>query len=83
MIYHGLVHKSRKSEKMIYLMDHLDSRFELDFMIIRDNSQYCRKLSDLTVNHSRISLRDTVSMPQIPFIINNYDIGLYLLPPES
>ena len=83
IIYHGLVHKSRKSENMIYLMDHLDSRFELDFMIIRDNSIYCKKICDLAVNHPRISLRDTVSMPQIPFIINNYDIGLYLLPPES
>jgi len=83
MMYHGLVHKSRKSENMIYLMDYLDSRFELDFMIIRDNSRYCRKVCDLAVNHPRISLRDTVSMPQIPYIINKYDIGLFLLPPES
>ena len=83
MIYHGLVHKLRKSEKMIYLMDHLDSRFELDFMIIRDNSRYCKKICDLAFNHPRISLRDPVSMPQLPDVINNYDIGLYLLPPRS
>jgi hypothetical protein len=68
---------------MINLMDHLDSRFELDFMIIRDNSRYCRKISDLAVNHPRVSLRDTVSMPQICNVLNEYDIGLFLLPPES
>ncbi|MCK4820253.1 capsular biosynthesis protein, partial [bacterium] len=83
IMYHGLVHKSRKSENMIYLMDHLDSRFELDFMIIRDNSRYCRKICDLAVNHPRISLRGTVSMPQISNALNEYDIGLFLLPPES
>ena len=48
IIYHGLVHKSRKSENMIQLMDHLDRRFELDFMIIRDNSKYCRRIESVS-----------------------------------
>jgi len=83
MIYHGAAHPSRKTENMILLMNHLDHRFELDLMIIRNNSKYCRKICDLAVNHPRISLRDTVSMPQLSSVINNYDIGLYLLPPGS
>jgi hypothetical protein len=83
IIYHGLVHKSRMSENMINLMDHLDDRFELDLMIIRDNSRYNKRIYDLAVNHPRIFLKDTVPMPQISHTLNEYDIGLFLLPQES
>ena len=83
MIYHGAVHPSRKTEDMISLMDHLDDRFHLDLMLVKDSSRYFRKLCELVKTHPRVSLRDPVPMPDIPERINEYDIGLFLLSPET
>ena len=83
MIYHGAVHPSRKTKDMISLMDHLDDRFHLDLMLVKNNSRYFRKLCELVKTHPRVSLRDPVPMPDIPERINEYDIGLFLLSPET
>jgi hypothetical protein len=83
IIYHGAVHQSRRTEDMISLIDHLDDRFHLDLMIVKDSSRYFRKLSDLAEQHPRVTLRDPVPMPDIPERINGYDIGLFLLSPET
>jgi glycosyltransferase involved in cell wall biosynthesis len=83
IIYHGAVHPSRRTEDMISLMDHLDNRFHLDLMLVKDSSRYFRKLSELAEQHPRVTIRDPVPMPDIPERINGYDIGLFLLSPET
>ncbi len=83
MIYHGAAHPSRKTENMILLMDHLDYRFHLDLMLIKNSPRYFRKLYDLGKIHPRISFLDPVPMLDIPERTNDYDIGLFLLSPVS
>ena len=83
MIYHGAAHPSRKTEDMILLMDHLDYRFHLDLMLIKNSPRYFRKLYDLGKMNPRISFLDPVPMLDIPKRTNNYDIGLFLLSPTS
>ena len=83
MIYHGAAHPSRKTENMIFLMDHLDQRFHLDFMLINNSPRYFRKLYYLGKMHPRISFIDPVPMLDIPKRTNDYDIGLFLLSPIS
>ena len=83
MIQHGAINKSRKMEKMILLMDLLDERFTLDFMVIPNDLDYLQKLKQLAKSRTRVSFRNPVPMPEIAKTINEYDIGLYLLAPDG
>jgi len=83
MIHHGIAHPSRRTEDMIYLMNILDDRFHLDFMLINDGSRYYKKIFNMGGENPRISFRDPVPMPDIPKEINQYDIGLFLLSPDT
>jgi glycosyltransferase involved in cell wall biosynthesis len=83
LIYHGAVHPSRKTENMISLMDHLDNRFHLYLMLVEGKKSYHRRICDMAGRHPRITVRDTVPMPDIAENINKYDIGLFLLSPET
>ena len=83
MIYHGATHPSRKTENMILLMDHLDHRFHLDLMLIKNSPRYFHKLYDLGKMNPRISFLNPVPMLDIPKRTNDYDMGLYLLSPIS
>lgn len=83
MIYHGFLNSSRKIENMIYLMDSLDERFTLDLMVISNQSGYLEKIQKLVESRSNIKFREPVPMTQISKILNEYDIGLFLLWPAS
>ena len=80
MIHHGGVNPSRKMENMIKLIDHLDERFELTFMLVDNGGTYCQKLKRLARHKARVKFREPVAMQDISRTINEYDIGLYLLP---
>ena len=83
MVYHGVAHSSRHTENMIYLMNHLDERFHLDLLLLNDGSRYYKRILELGVNNPRISFPEPVPMPELPRVLNKYDIGLYLLMPTS
>jgi hypothetical protein len=83
MIHHGGLNPSRNAEKMIELMDHLDQRFQLEFMFVNTNSNYLKRLKYLARRNPRIRFRDPVDMHAIVRTINHYDIGLYLLSPAG
>jgi len=83
MIHHGGLHPSRRLEQMIYLMDALDERFTLDFMLIENDRAYMEKLQRISSPNRRIRFIQPVPMDQISRAIHPYDIGLFLLWPES
>jgi len=81
MIHHGSTIPSRRLENLIQLMDYLDDRFTLDLIIIQNIKSYYNKLRALSDGNSRITFRDPVPLSQIAITMNQYDIGLYPLPP--
>jgi glycosyltransferase involved in cell wall biosynthesis len=83
MIHHGAAAKGRKIENMIALMRHLDARFELDFMMLGMDSEYGHYLRRISSSDSRIRFVPTVKMADIAKTINSYDLGLYLLSPDT
>jgi hypothetical protein len=83
MIHHGSATSSRQLENMIFLMGFLDDRFYLDFMLVPSQAKYFSKLKELSQGNPRINFRDPVPMLDIPEVINQYDIGLYLLSPST
>lgn len=83
MIHHGVTTPSRHLESMMEIMGLLDDRFELDLMLIETDTAYMAKLKNLAAQNSRIKFIPPVPMPEISKTINNYDIGIYLLPPVN
>lgn len=68
---------------MIEMMRHLDHRYTLDLMLVDTDPRYLSRLRDLAAPDSRIRFRPPVPMEEIAATINEYDIGVYLLPPVS
>ena len=83
MIHHGLALRSRKIENMIEAMDHLDERFELDLMLLGEDTRYLDSLRSLARARPRVRFRPPVPADRIPEETRNYDIGLFLLEPTN
>lgn len=80
LIHHGIANRSRKLEKMIRLMDHLDSRFELYLMLVPTDLKYLKHLKELSQG-KKIYFLDPVPTTDISTYINRFDLGLFLLEP--
>jgi hypothetical protein len=83
MVHHGLVHPSRGLDVMIRMTDHLDERFHLDLYLIPSATRYFGKLAALAAARPRVRILPPVPMRELPHRLNEYDIGLYLLPPAT
>ncbi|MCO7577724.1 MULTISPECIES: glycosyltransferase family 4 protein [Pseudomonas chlororaphis group] len=83
LIHHGAAISSRNLELMIEMMDYLDERFTLDLMLVDNGSGYLETLKKMAAKNNKIKFRPPVDMKKISFEINNYDIGLFLLPPVN
>lgn len=83
MIHHGVASSARHLEVMIEMMGLLDHRFTLDLMLIEVEPGYMTFLRQKARNDVRIRFVAPVPMPQICRTINEYDVGLYLLPPDN
>lgn len=81
LIHHGASIRARHLETMIAMMNHLDKRFTLDFMLVNTNPAYLAELKSLASSDNRIRFLDTVPMDEICQTINQYDVGVYILPP--
>lgn len=83
LIHHGALSRSRKHESLIVLMEMLDERFTLDFMMIPNDKKYLEELKHKAKNNPRISFKEPVPMNKICETICNYDIGIYMLESNS
>ena len=70
-------------EIMIDAMAKLDSRFRLDFMLIRNSPRYLKSLQKRASSDSRIRFIPPVEPEKIVQVLSDYDVGLYSLPPYS
>jgi len=68
---------------MIGMLDHLDSRFTLDLILVPADPDYLRELHRLGSSNPRVRFLPPVPMLEIPATLNAYDLGLYLLEPNS
>lgn len=80
LIHHGAAIKARNLELMIEMMEFTDSRFTLDLMLVPTDKDYFEDLKNKLVNNKRVRLLDPVKTKDIPERINEYDIGVFILP---
>lgn len=84
IIHHGGINPSRQIEEMIYLADHLDSRFSIDFMLVPGGHiDHYNRLKALIEQRKNTRLLPPVPMQELAQYNNQYDIGLYILPDNS
>jgi hypothetical protein len=85
LVHQGIANPSRKLELMFDMMEHLDARFTLDLMLMepihRSNIIYFKKLKDLAKQNMRIQFVPPVATDKIISTLNQYDIGIVLIPP--
>ncbi len=89
MIHHGGATVSRRLELMIELMRHLEERFTLDLMLIvpelasPKTKNYIHRLRTIANGDPRIRFLPPLQSHEIVTFINQYDIGLFLIPPVN
>jgi len=84
IIHHGGINTSRKIENMIQLVgEKLDKKFQLDLMLVNNASDSMNSLQAWVDKYPNVRIIAPVPMREISEVINQYDIGLYLLPPGS
>ncbi|NGX57535.1 MAG: hypothetical protein K940chlam3_00427 [Chlamydiae bacterium] len=83
LIHHGVASRSRSFDRMIRMFDHLDERFYLDLIMVPGDKKYIEKIKRLVKKYPRIRCIPPVPMNEIVPFTNQYDIGVYLLPPVN
>lgn len=83
LIHHGGAIPSRKIEDMIRVAQLLGSNYELTLMLMPNSPAYYDQLKAQAASLSNVRFIDTVPFRDIVATINQYDIGIYILPPTS
>lgn len=83
IIHHGTSSKNRLLENMIYIMDNLDTRFELDLMLVNTDKKYFEFLHGLAAKRKNVRVIPPVPLNEIVSYINKYDIGLFDTKPTT
>lgn len=83
LVHHGGAAGSRRLDKMIKVMDYLTDRFELNLILVGGRPQYIKYLKKLAEDKSNIYFLDPVPMRELPSYLRQFDIGIYILEPNS
>jgi hypothetical protein len=87
LIHQGIANPSRKLELMFEMMDHLDDRFHLDLMLMeptfKSGIKYLQQLKTLADKNKRVSFVPARSTSELIPALNQYDIGIVLIPPVN
>jgi hypothetical protein len=85
LVHSGGAIRGRSLETLIAATLLLDERFTLDFYLVkaRDGGKYLSELKRLARDSHRIVFHDAVPPRQLPAVLNEYDIGVYSIPPRT
>lgn len=83
IIHHGYASASRRMEVMIEMMDHVDKRFTLDLMLVVGRDVYWDKIVKMAEERKNVRIIPPVPFDEIVPFTNQYDIGLFLVPPTN
>jgi hypothetical protein len=81
LVNHGSALKQRFLEETIGVMAYLGDDYSLDLILVATNKAYLEELKSKYSYDPRIQFREPVPTTQISSRINDYDIGVYILPP--
>lgn len=84
LVHSGIAVPERNIEALIEAVLQLGDGFSLDLYLIADREgAYYKKLFTLANDHPRIRFKDPVAPNRLVAELNKYDLGVYLLKPQS
>jgi len=83
LIHHGIAAKSRNIDIMFSLFECLDDRFELDLIMVPGDGKYIERMKEKAKRWPQVRCLPPVPMKEIVPTTNQYDMGVYLLPPVN
>ena len=84
LVHHGLALPSRKIELVCDLMRFLDERYSLHFYMVAREESYLDSLKEYAhLISDRIYFHQPVAYDEITRTLNQYDVGVYLIPPTN
>jgi hypothetical protein len=83
LIHHGNASPSRQIESMMEMTEQLDDRFSLDLMLVPQEKMYYESIVEKASKMKRVRVIAPVPTMQIIDWINQYDMGVYILPPVN
>ncbi|HYC86594.1 MAG TPA: hypothetical protein VEB86_15280 [Chryseosolibacter sp.] len=89
LVHHGIATPSRNLHLMIEMMQTLDARFSLDMYLLKpgfaskQTADYIRELTHQAARDPRIRILPPLPGSEIVKALNQYDIGVFLLPPVN
>ena len=81
LIHHGIGAPRRRLELLIEAARPLEGRFTLDLMLANGDAAYIRSLAEMARTSPHIEVIPPVPYEQIISRVNNYDVGVHLVPP--
>ena len=82
-IHHGAAMPGRHIESMLEAFALLQGRAHLDLMLVPNNVRYLEKLKRMAVDISNVNVVNPVPMKDIVRHIARYDMGVFLLQPNT
>ena len=82
LLYHGGAIQARGIHNLIHAMDELDTKAELDLMLVGDGAYY-EELVTMVAERSNVRIIPAVLYSEIIGVTNQYDIGLIFYPPST
>lgn len=83
ILHHGLAQRSRGLDEMLRLADLLDDRYVVDFVLVEATPGLRDSLVARATHNQRVRFPPPVAMSELVRMANDYDIGLFLLPPNN
>ncbi len=83
LVHHGVALPSRNIERMIQAFLRLDDRFFMHFYLLAYDLNYLSRLKKLSSRTPRITFHEPVALENLVPVLNSYDVGIFLLPPNN
>ncbi|WP_323958911.1 hypothetical protein GC088_10155 [Arthrobacter sp. JZ12] len=85
LVHSGAAVPGRNLEGMIEAVHQLGDAYTLDFYLIeaRDNGKYLQKIKQIAGDSQQIRFHPSVAPNDLPIVLNQYDLGIYSLPPRT
>lgn len=85
LVHSGAAIPGRHLESLVDAVHRLDERFTLDLYLVPggDGGRYLRRLRAQAADDPRIRFPEPVAPDRLPEVLNQYDLGVFVLPPTS
>jgi hypothetical protein len=82
LVHSGIAIRDRNLESLIDAVARLDDRFTLDLYLV-NAGRFLSTLQSRAVGNPRIRFHEPVAPDRLPATLNEYDLGIFLLPPQT